>query len=66
MYFTLFVLSLKKKKLYKYQMTQLAWTWMVLLIVVGQLAMSCCVLSVVCEDERVFVCCECVHLCIRV
>lgn len=54
-YFTLFVLSLKKKKLYKYQMTQvclllvssvfsdwegcvpkLAWTWLVLLLVVGQ------------------------------
>ncbi len=36
LYFTLFVLSLKKKKLYKYQMTQLAWTWLVLLLVVGQ------------------------------
>lgn len=35
-YFTMFVLSLKKKKLYKYQITQLAWTWMVLLLVVGQ------------------------------
>lgn len=35
-YFALFVLSLKKKKLYKYQIMQAAWTWMVLLIVVGQ------------------------------
>jgi len=35
-YFALFVLSLRKKKLYKYQMTQAAWTWMVLLLVVGQ------------------------------
>lgn len=32
----MFVLSLRKKKLYKYQITQLAWTWMVLLMVVGQ------------------------------
>ena len=35
-YFTMFVLSLQKKKLYKYQITQLAWTWLVLLLVVGQ------------------------------
>ena len=36
LYFAMFVLSLKKKKLYKYQMTQMAWTWLVLLLVVGQ------------------------------
>ena len=36
LYFTMFVLSLQKKRLYKYQITQLAWTWLVLLLVVGQ------------------------------